>query len=122
MTTWKSLQTSQHNQGEVLHQHRGVTNPSHQPLGVTKHNMSPSQLAEFNDMKRRLQALERGENIEFIKNIERRLDIAGEVRLAINQSSLNDLLDVDVPAPSNGQVLKYTITGDDRWIAGTDNT
>ena len=83
--------------------------------------MSPQQLAEFNDMKRRLQALERGENIEFVKNIERRLDIAGEVRLAINQSSLNDLLDVDVPTPSNGQVLKWTTIGDDRWIAGTDN-
>ena len=83
--------------------------------------MTPQQLAEFNEMKRRLQALERAENIEFVKNIERRLDIAGEVRLAINQSSLNDLLDVDVPAPSNGQVLKWTTTGDDRWIAGTDN-
>jgi hypothetical protein len=83
--------------------------------------MTPQQLAEFNEMKRRLQALERAENIEFVKNIERRLDITGEVRLAINQSSLNDLLDVDVPAPSNGQVLNWTTTGDDRWIAGTDN-
>jgi hypothetical protein len=83
--------------------------------------MNPQQIAEFNEMKRRLQALERGENIEFVKNIERRLDIAGEVRLAINQSSLNDLLDVDAPTPSDGQVLKYTTTGVDRWIAGTDN-
>jgi hypothetical protein len=76
---------------------------------------------KLQELERRLQALERGENIEFVKNIERRLDIAGEVRLAINQSSLNDLLDVDVDSPSNGQVLKYTTTGDDRWIAGTDN-
>ena len=87
--------------------------------------MNPQLLAEFNDIKRRLQALERAENIEFVKNIERRIRLEEVARTiaveAIANASINDLLDVDVPTPSNGQVLKWTTTGDDRWIAGTDN-
>jgi hypothetical protein len=62
--------------------------------------MSPSQLAEFNDMKRRLQALERVENVEFVKNIER--------RITVPRHRLADHLDVDVDGVTNGQVIKFT--------------
>jgi hypothetical protein len=86
-----------------------------------KHNMSPQQLAEFNDMKKRLEALETVRNISFVKELERRLDITGKVSYGINQASINDLSDVDITSVSNGQVLKYTTTGVDRWVNGTDN-
>jgi hypothetical protein len=83
--------------------------------------MSPSQLAEFNDMKKRLEALETVRNISFVKELERRLDITSKVSYGINQASINDLSDVDITSVSNGQVLKYTTTGVDRWVNGTDN-
>ena len=83
--------------------------------------MSPQQLAEFNDMKKRLEALETVRNISFVKELERRLDITGKVSYGINQASINDLSDVDITSVSNGQVLKYTTTGVDRWVNGTDN-
>jgi hypothetical protein len=86
-----------------------------------KHNMSPQQLAEFNDMKKRLEALETVRNISFVKELERRLDITSKVSYGINQASINDLSDVDITSVSNGQVLKYTTTGVDRWVNGTDN-
>ena len=83
--------------------------------------MSPQQLAEFNDMKKRLEALETVRNISFVKELERRLDITSKVSYGINQASINDLSDVDITSVSNGQVLKYTTTGVDRWVNGTDN-
>jgi len=83
--------------------------------------MSPEQLNQFNDMQRRLTAIEHVENIAFIESILRR--IISRLSLGdLPPISLNDLSDVDVPTPSDGQVLKYTTSGDDRWIAGTDNT
>ena len=39
---------------------------------------------------------------------------------AISEASINDLLDVDASGATNGQVLKFTTTGVDRWINGTD--
>jgi hypothetical protein len=72
------------------------------------------------ELERRLTALERVENIAFIESMLRRI----VSRLSVGDLppiSLNDLSDVDVPTPSDGQVLKYTTSGVDRWIAGTDN-
>jgi hypothetical protein len=83
--------------------------------------MSPEQLREFEMLKRKVESLERVENIPFIESLLRRLIS----RLSVTDLppiSLNDLSDVDAPTPTNGQVLKFTTSGDDRWIAGTDNT
>lgn len=44
------------------------------------------------------------------------------VIVALSESSINDFSDVDAAGATNGQVLKFTTTGDDRWIASTDLT
>lgn len=82
--------------------------------------MSPSDKQRLDKLEKLVNTLLRVENLEFIGNLRRRLDIDSVVDFAISQASINDLLDVDVPTPSNGQVLKYTTSGTDRWIAGTD--
>jgi len=84
--------------------------------------MSPEQLQQFEAMQARITKLEQAENVSFIGNIERRLGIARIVEVAVSKISLGSLTDVDVPSPSNGQVLKFTTSGVDRWIAATDNT
>ena len=84
--------------------------------------MSPQQLQQFEAMQARITKLEQAENVSFIGNIERRLGIARIVEVAVSKISLGSLTDVDVPSPSNGQVLKFTTSGVDRWIAATDNT
>jgi len=84
--------------------------------------MSPQQLQQFEAMQARITKLEQAENVSFIGNIERRLGIARIVDVAMSKVSLGSLIDVDVPSPSNGQVLKFTTSGDDRWVAATDNT
>jgi len=84
--------------------------------------MSPEQLQQFEAMQARITKLEQAENVSFIGNIERRLGIARIVEVAVSKISLGSLTDVDVPSPSNGQVLKFTTSGDDRWVAATDNT
>lgn len=85
--------------------------------------MTPEQLTQFQEMQRKLTAIERAENIQFIQAIARRLEqsITTTVNQKVSTLSLDDLVDVDVPSPTNGQVLKYTTSGTDRWIAGTDN-
>lgn len=84
--------------------------------------MTPQERQEFDDLKRMVQALLRVEDVSFIENIKRRIDINGIVRLAINQASLNDLSDVDITSVTTGQVLKYTTSGTDRWINAADAT
>lgn len=83
--------------------------------------MTPQEKREFEELKTLVQTLLRVESVPFIESIKRRLDIKGEVSRGISLASLGDLSDVDIPTPSDGQVLKYTTTGDDRWIAGADN-
>jgi len=83
--------------------------------------MTPEQLQQFEAMQTRITKLEQAENVSFIGNIERRLGIARIVEVAVSKISLGSLTDVDVPSPSNGQVLKFTTSGDDRWVAATDN-
>lgn len=66
--------------------------------------MTPEQLKQFNDMQKRLTALEKVENISFIQNLIRRIDISALLSFA----KLNDLGDVDTSGVTNGQVIKYT--------------
>ena len=87
--------------------------------------MTPQERREFEELKIMVKNLQRVEDVSFIENIRRRIDLEATARLitvqVIANTSINDLRDVDVPSPSNGQVLKYTTSGTDRWIAGTDN-
>tara|TARA_R110000782_G_scaffold113188_1_gene203181 strand:- start:305 stop:559 length:255 start_codon:yes stop_codon:yes gene_type:complete len=84
--------------------------------------MSPQDRIEFEQMKATLEGLVRAENVAFVESIKRRLDIAGDVSAAVSLVTLNDLANVDVPSPTNGQVLKFTTSGTDRWVAAADNT
>lgn len=83
--------------------------------------MNNELLNRITALEKRIADLELAQNSAFIQNVKRRLDIAGEVQFGINNASINDLRDVDITSVSNGQVLKYTTTGVDRWINGTDN-
>lgn len=78
--------------------------------------MSPEQLAQFNDMKTRLEKLERAENVSFLKMLERNSIFVTQETL--DALTLTDLADVTITSPSNGQVLKYNGTV---WAEGTDN-
>ena len=64
------------------------------------------------DLERKLDALIRCENIEFIKSAERHLNfLSGSFRLA-------DASDVADTAPSTGQPLEWNGT---QWAPGIDN-
>lgn len=78
--------------------------------------MSPEQLAQLNDLVTRLERLERGENVAFIKSIERNTSFVTQG--ALNALRIGDLADVATTTPSTGQVLKYNGT---LWAPGTDN-
>jgi len=76
--------------------------------------MNPQLLAEFNDMKKRLEALERAENVSFIGNMTRRLTASLNI-----PTKLADLSDVASTAPSVGEVLEWNGAV---WAPGTDST
>ena len=77
--------------------------------------MSPEQLTQFNDMKTRLEKLERVENVAFLKMLERNSIFVTQETL--DALTLTNLADVTLTSPSNGQVLKYNGTV---WAEGTD--
>lgn len=70
--------------------------------------MTPEERQQFEEMQRTLRQLLAVEDVAFIENIKRRLDVSGLVSNAISQTELNDLADVDTTGVSNGQVIKYT--------------
>ena len=76
--------------------------------------MSPQDRQEFEDMKKRLAALERVENVSFIQNLTRRLSESFNI-----PQRLSDLNDVNTAGASSGQPLEYNGT---IWVPGTDNT
>jgi len=80
--------------------------------------MSPQERQQFEDMKTRLNNLERVENVAFAELIKRRI-VDQAVITALATFSLGDLLDVSgTTGASTGQVLKKTAT---TWQPGTDN-
>ena len=81
--------------------------------------MTPEERIEFNQMKATLQNLQRVEDVAFVENIKRRLDIAGDINTAVGNTTLNDLADVDTTGVSNGQVIKYN---NGTWENDSDNT
>lgn len=82
--------------------------------------LSPQEKREFEEMKKTIKNLREVTDVAFIESIKRRLDINGLVRLALNQTNIGDLADVDTTGVSNGQVLKYD-SGDDNWQPANDN-
>lgn len=76
-------------------------------------SMTPQERQEFNEIKKRLVALERVENVPFVENMTRRLADSFNI-----PEVLNDLTDVNVPSPSSGQVLEWNGSA---WVAATDN-
>lgn len=81
--------------------------------------MSPEDRQLLNDIKTRLDLLERVENIAFIRNVFRRLE--DEIDEKIAGIKLNDLADVDTSGVTNGQVIKYTASTS-TWENAADNT
>lgn len=77
--------------------------------------MTPEQRREFDDMKKRLAALERVEDTQFIENIRRRLDIPAYLK----EIRLGDLKDVDLSNITNEQVIKY-YTSSTNWQNADD--
>lgn len=74
--------------------------------------MSPEQ-RQIEELQKRIEKLERAENVAFIQSLERRLNfVSGELKL----SELSDVSGTD--GASSGQVLKYNGTN---WVPGTDN-
>jgi len=77
--------------------------------------MTPDQRQEFEDMKKTLQSLLRGENVEFIKSIERQSSFITQAQLDTLQ--LGDLADVSDDA-TTGQVIKKQSDGS--WQGADD--
>lgn len=82
--------------------------------------MSPQDRLEFEKLKQTVQNLQRVEDVAFIASLIRQLSIDSKISAAVSQISIGDLVDVDISSPTNGQVIKYTTSGVDRWINGTD--
>lgn len=79
--------------------------------------MTPEQLAQFEEMRKRLDSLERGENVSFLKSIERNTIFVTQETL--NTLKLSDLADVSgTDSATTGKVLKKTAT---TWQPGDDN-
>jgi len=82
--------------------------------------MSPEQ-QQIQELKQQVQTL-----TDFMMSFESAATVPPTTQETIKRiagpATLAGLTDVDIPSPSNGQVLKYTTTGVDRWIAATDNT
>lgn len=83
--------------------------------------MTPEQLNQFQEMQRKLSAIERGEDIQFVQSVARRLEqsITTIVNQNISKTTLNDLADVDTGGVTNGQVIKYS---SGTWVNANDNT
>lgn len=81
--------------------------------------MTPEERRQFEDMQRRLELLERVENVGFIENVRRRL-FAGLTVAELPSIKLSDLSDVSgTDGASTGKVLKKAAT---TWQPGTDAT
>jgi hypothetical protein len=74
--------------------------------------MTPQELQRMEKLEKLVISLYRVENVEFIKNINRRVEFP-----TLRLSDLSDVSDTD--GASTGQVLKKTAT---TWQPGTDNT
>lgn len=74
--------------------------------------MTPEERQQLAELKKTVDMLVRGEHIQFIEQMNRRLDIP---RL------INDLADVDDTGITDGQLLKWDATNT-RYLPDNDNT
>jgi hypothetical protein len=72
--------------------------------------MTPQELDRMNKLEKLVMSLYRVESVEFIKNINRRVEFP-----TLRLSDLSDVSDTD--GATTGQVLKKTAT---TWQPGTD--
>lgn len=74
--------------------------------------LSPQELDRINKLEKLVQSLLRVENVEFIKNIERRITVPAH--------KLSDHTDADIASATTGQIIKLNASG--VWEPATDNT
>ena len=79
--------------------------------------MTPEQLQRLERLEKMVEALHKVEDVQFLENIIRRIDIPSFLR----EIRLNDLKDVNVVGVTNGQVIKYT-SSTTTWNNANDNT
>jgi hypothetical protein len=79
--------------------------------------MSPQERQEFDNLKRVVTQLQKVEDIVFIESLKRRI-VTEAIARAISEVDLEDLRNVSISSPVNGQVLKYD---SGVWENGTDN-
>ena len=81
--------------------------------------MTPEERIEFNQMKATLQNLQRVEDVAFVENIKRRLDIPTAVTNTIAETNIGALANVDTSGVTNDQVLKYN-SANETWEPAND--
>jgi hypothetical protein len=74
--------------------------------------MTPQELQRMDKLEKLVTSLLRAENVEFVKNIER--------RITVPRHRLADHIDVDVDGVTNGQVIKFT-SSTGIWDNANDN-
>lgn len=74
-------------------------------------SMTPQEQNRMVALEKLVNELLNATNVQFIKNLERRLDFLS------GTFQLSDASDVSATTPSSGQVLKYNGTA---WAPGTD--
>jgi methyl coenzyme M reductase subunit C len=80
--------------------------------------MTPQEKTEFENLKRVVARLQQMEDLVFRENIKRRA-VDPTITVALAAVDLEDLRNVTITSPTNGQVLKYNGTA---WVNGTDLT
>jgi hypothetical protein len=80
--------------------------------------MTPQERIELETLKRAVTQLQRVEDVAFIQNIKRRV-LGTAIADALALLDLEDLRNVTISSPTNGQVLKYNGSA---WVNGADNT
>lgn len=72
--------------------------------------MTPQQLAEFNDMKRRLEDIETARNVSFIKEVQRRLS-QGTISVQTGASTTGTTIAVRNADDDGSEVVADNYTG-----------
>ena len=70
--------------------------------------MSPDEREKMEKLEQQVEALLLVQDVPFIENMKRRLDISSIVATAISNTNLTELFDVDTDGVTNGQVIKFT--------------
>ena len=69
--------------------------------------MTPEERNKMDKLERQVEALSKVQDVPFIENIKRRLDIVSEVAKQISSTNIGDLANVDDAGITNNQLLKW---------------